>query len=296
MDPRLLGDLGLLGGLGGSARSFSAISRVRWRLRRISRCFLTWRRMSSARWWIAWSISGWASLARRVLPFTRRIASATILSVIRGLRSSRSSTSSVARSETCFPTRANLLVTASLSSSSTSTFTPRISILTDGLLSRLSRNRTPVVKARLKDPVRPSARSRAREDEGDDPLRPAAAKRPRARPQRRARRVDVVDEQHRRGARRRPCAARSSADRRGARGAGGRPAWARAPAAGTARSRARPRGRARSRSPRRGRSPASARARAPRAPARRPPRARRADRRPASRPPPPPQARCGART
>ena len=85
--------------------------------------------MSSASSWIEWSMSGEASLARRVTPFSPSVASATILSAIRGFFSSQSSTSSVASSETCLPTRANRWITASRSSSVTSTFLPRTSIL-----------------------------------------------------------------------------------------------------------------------------------------------------------------------
>ena len=102
--------------------------RVRRRLRRSARCFLTWRRMSSASSWIVWDISGEASWARRVTPLRRSVASATWLSAIAGFRSSRTSISSVASSETCLPTRRNRFTTCSRSSSSTATFRPRTSI------------------------------------------------------------------------------------------------------------------------------------------------------------------------
>ena len=59
--------------------------------------------MSSAASWIEWSISGEASRARSVLPFTWSVASTIWLSRIAGLRSSLSSTSSVASSETWRP-------------------------------------------------------------------------------------------------------------------------------------------------------------------------------------------------
>ena len=112
------------------------IFRVLWRLRRFSRCFFTWRRMSSASSWIEWSMSGEASLARSVTPFSPRVASATIRSEIRGFFSSQSSTSRVANSETCLPTRWNRWTTASRSSSVTSTFLPRTSILTSASFRR----------------------------------------------------------------------------------------------------------------------------------------------------------------
>src|SRR5512132_2334791 len=85
--------------------------------------------MSSAISWIEWSMSGDASSARSVTPLRARVASATIRSAILGFFSSRSSTSSVASSETWFPTLANRWLTAARSSSVTSTFLPRTSIL-----------------------------------------------------------------------------------------------------------------------------------------------------------------------
>src|ERR1700712_5219925 len=80
------------------------------------------------------AISGEASRACRVVPFRRTVASATWQSAIDGLRSSWSTTSNVAKPDTCFPKRLNLLFTNSRRSSVISTFRPRISIRMSYLL------------------------------------------------------------------------------------------------------------------------------------------------------------------
>src|SRR5262249_2528985 len=160
----------------------------RRRLRRLSRCFFTWRRMSSAISWIECSMSGEASSARRVTPLSARVASATILSAIRGFFSSRSSTSRVASAETCLPARWNLWTTASV----TSTFLPRTSIfMIDVLPSGWPFDATPAIRA---GQVARSADG-ARERQGDDPAAAALAQGPRAGRERGAGGPDVVDEQ-----------------------------------------------------------------------------------------------------
>src|SRR6266545_6162981 len=147
-------------------------------------------------------MSGEASSARTVIPLRPRVASALIRSVIRGLRSSVSSTSRVARSETCLPTRLKRLITASRSSSVTSTFLPRTSILTLVLLpSGWPNDATPAVRRRQPRILGPGAGER----QGDHPLAPFSPQGAGAGGKGRSGRVDVVDEQRpRRGRSNRP--------------------------------------------------------------------------------------------
>src|SRR3954452_1521177 len=168
------------------------ILRVRWRLRRISRCFFTWRRMSSAISWIECSMSGEASFARSVTPFKPSVASATMRSEIRGFFSSQSSTSSTASSETCLPTLWKRWITAWRISSVTSTFRPRTSILISRLL--------PFGLAtgcydRDALPARTRCLEGSREGQRDNPPAASLTQRPGTGRERRARGPDIVHQQ-----------------------------------------------------------------------------------------------------
>ena len=105
-------------------------------LRRLSACRLTWRPSSSSQRFTACRRSRARSRARRVVPFRYRVASATFASPIAGLRSSRTSTSRCASSETCRLMRLKRRTTCSRSSSVTGTFRPltamRMELLSSG--------------------------------------------------------------------------------------------------------------------------------------------------------------------
>ena len=106
--------------VGGAA----AAARASRRRRRLSRWRLTCTASSSAHRLIECSISPEQSRARSVTPFRCNVASATWESAIAGLRSTDSSTSSSASSETCLETFPKRLATCSLISSETATLRP----------------------------------------------------------------------------------------------------------------------------------------------------------------------------